>query len=176
MFFLLLFSFHLFPFSFFLPEQPAGVSRADQRIIVNIPASAPWTDTGLTVSAGDRIVMRAWGNVFFGDRSRRQRAAPDGSGVQGGGCTYVVSEQSVSAHGLVANVAPQITFDGRGFFVGSTWSGSIPVAGTSAPEGRLLLGFNDSGMQCDRSGYDSWSFRVNNTGSFTVELVVTRAR
>jgi hypothetical protein len=50
----------------------------------------------------------------------------------------------------------------------------MPVAGSSAPEGRLYLGFNYAGVLCDRSGYDSWAFRVKNSGAFTAEIAIWR--
>jgi hypothetical protein len=50
------------------------------------------------------------------------------------------------------------------------------VSGSSTSEGRLLLGFNDRGVLCDRSGYDSWQFGGTNSGWFTAEVAITRAR
>jgi hypothetical protein len=140
-----------------------------------VPATVPWTDTGIRVAAGDALEIRAWGRVRF-DGPAMASASPQGSGRPGGGCTFVVTDPAVAAHAIVGNVAPQVSFDGRGFLVGSRWKGAVPVAGSTAPEGRLLLGFNDAGMLCDRSGYDAWEFGGNNAGSFTAEIAVTRAR
>lgn len=150
----------------------ASAVRPDESVILNVPATAPWTDTGVTVRAGDRLQIRAWGQVKFGDEVGRG-VSPSGLG-KGGGCSFVVTNPSAPAHALVANVAPQLNFDGMGFVVGPQWQGNVPVAGSSAPEGRLFLGFNHGGMLCDRSGYDSWAFRVKNSGAFTAEISIWR--
>jgi hypothetical protein len=147
-------------------------TRPDESVILNVPATAPWTDTGVTVRAGDRLQIRAWGQVKFGDEAGRG-VSPSGLG-KGGGCSFVVTNPSAPAHALVANVAPQLNFDGMGFVVGPQWEGTVPVAGSSAPEGRLYLGFNYAGVLCDRSGYDSWAFRVKNSGAFTTEISIWR--
>ena len=156
------------------PQKPTTpFRRPDERTMLSIPATAQWTDTGLSLRPGDHLQLRGWGTVTLGDAPRR-RATPRGAGA-GGGCTFVVTDPSVPAEALVANIAPELTFDGRGFLVGSDWEGTLPVAGSTATEGRLFLGFNDRAMLCDRSGYDSWSFRNRNGGAFTVELIIWRA-
>jgi hypothetical protein len=156
------------------PQRPTTLStRPDERTTLSIPATAPWTDTGLTLRVGDHVQLRAWGAVTFGDASRRN-AMPRGAGP-GGGCAFVVMDRSVPAEALVANIAGEMTFDGRGFLVASNWEGTLPVTGSTATEGRLFLGFNHGAMLCDRSGYDSWSFRNRNGGAFTVELTIWRA-
>src|SRR4029077_11062562 len=133
-------------------------TRPDESAIVNVPATSPWTDTGIVVKAGDRIEMRAWGVIRFEAGSSSNTVGPAGSGPSTGGCEYVVTDPHVAAHSLVANVAEEMTFDGRGFLVGTSWKGTAPIAGTTAPIGRLFVGFNDRAMMCDRSGYDSWAF------------------
>jgi hypothetical protein len=143
-------------------------------LTLDVPATAPWTDTGIVVLPGDRLQIRAWGTAKFADAGSPHAVGPQGSGQGGGGCTYVVTDPSVPAHGLIGNVAPAMTFDGGGFFIGSSWSGTVPIAGATASDGRLLLGFNDRAMMCDRSGYDSWAFRNNNSGSFMIEVTVRR--
>ena len=157
------------------PARPTTTSKPDQSLIINVPATAPWTDTGVTVRAGDRLEIRAWGTVTFGDDGVGRGATPNGLG-RGGACSFVVTDARVPAHALVANVAPQMTFDGLGFLVGALWSGTVPVPGSTASEGRLFLGFNHGAMLCDRSGYDSWAFRINNSGAFTVEIAIRRRR
>jgi hypothetical protein len=147
-------------------------ARPDESVILNVPATAPWTDTGVMVRSGDRLQVRAWGQVKFGDEVGRG-VSPSGLG-KGGGCAFVVTNPSAPAHALVANIAPQLNFDGMGFVVGPQWEGTVPVAGSSAPEGRLFLGFNYAGVLCDRSGYDSWAFRVKNSGAFTAEIAIWR--
>jgi hypothetical protein len=145
-------------------------TRPDESAIVDVPATSPWTDTGIVVKAGDRIEMRAWGAIKFETKS----VGPAGSGPATGSCEYVVTDPHVAAHSLVANVAQEMTFDGRGFLVGTNWKGTAPIAGTTAPAGRLFVGFNDRAMMCDRSGYDSWAFRNRNSGAFTASITITR--
>ena len=157
------------------PAQPTIQPKPDQSLIINVPATAPWTDTGLTVRAGDRLEIRGWGSVRFGADGVGRSATPRGLG-RGGECSFVVTDARVPAHALVANVAPQMTFDGLGFLVGALWSGTVPAPGSTASEGRLFLGFNHDAMLCDRSGYDSWAFRINNSGAFTVEIAIRRRR
>ena len=111
----------------------------------------------------------------LGDAPAGRVVAPRGLG-RGGDCSFVVTDSQVPALALIANVAPQLTFDGLGFFVGPQWSGTLPVSGSTAPEGRLFLGFNHDGMLCDRTGYDSWKFRINNSGAFTAEISIRRRR
>ena len=149
-------------------------TRPDESAIVNVPATSPWTDTGIVVKAGDRIEMRAWGVIRFEAASSQNSMGPTGSGPSTGACEYVVTDPHVAAYSLVANVAEKMTFDGHGFLVGKSWKGTAPIAGTTAPEGRLFVGFNDRSMVCDRSGYDSWAFRNRNSGAFTASITITR--
>ena len=154
--------------------QKPSPPRPDESLILNIPATAPWTDTGIVVRAGDRLQIRAWGQVKYGEEVG-PGVTPGGLG-KGGGCSFVVTSDTAPAHALVANVAPELSFDGKGFVIGTQWEGTVPVAGSSAPDGRLFLGFNDAGVLCDRSGYDSWAFRVRNSGAFTAEIAIWRRR
>jgi hypothetical protein len=157
------------------PEKPiAAPPKPDQSLILNVLATEPWTDTGLTVHAGDRLEIRAWGSVRVGDVERA--VPPAGRPGRGTECSFVVTDSRVPADSLVANVAPRMTFDGRGFLIGPKWSGAVPIAGSTAPEGRLFLGVNHDAVMCDRSGYDSWKFRINNSGAFTVEISIRRRR
>jgi len=150
--------------------------RPDQSLMIEVPATSPWTDTGIVVNAGDRIEIRAWGAVRYDAASPNVTVGPDGSGRSDGTCDYVVTDARVAAHSLIANVSQDLTFDGRGFYIGTSWKGTVPLAGTSATAGHLFIGFNDRGMLCDRSGYDSWKFRNANRGGFTAMVMVTRAR
>jgi hypothetical protein len=150
-------------------------TRPDESLIVNVPATAPWTDTGVVVRAGDRIDMRAWGRVVYRAVDEARFITPTGSGAAGG-CNYVLVDSGVPANAVVANIAPDLTFDGKGFLVGSARTVTVPAAGSSAPEGRLFVGINHQGIVCDRSGYDSWEFRNNSSGAFTVEIAIRRKK
>jgi hypothetical protein len=115
--------------------------RPDEIVTILLPATVPWTDTGVSVRAGDALDIRTWGRVTF---DAAATTAPEGSDRQGGGCSFVVTDPTVAAH--------------------------------SVPEGRLMLGFNDDGMLCDRSGYDSWDFAADNSGWFTAEIAIRRRK
>ena len=150
-------------------------ARPDENVLVSVPATAPWTDTGLVVRPGDRLDIRAWGRVTYGRGEDVKGLTPAGSG-RGGGCRFALVDAAVPADALVANIAPGVSFDGRGFTVGASRSVTVPVAGSTAGEGRLFVGINHQGVMCDRSGYDSWEFRNNGAGAFTVEIAVRRKK
>jgi hypothetical protein len=150
-------------------------ARPDESIIISIPATAPWTDTRIVLRAGDRVEMRAWGRVVYGDAGEGRFIPPGGTG-RGGGCNFAVLDPAVPANAVVANIAPTLTFDGRGFLVGASRAVTLPVAGSTAPEGTLFVGINHQGITCDRSGYDSWEFRNNSSGAFTVEIAIHRRK
>ena len=150
-------------------------AQPDTIVTIVVPATVPWTDTGIILKAGDGHAVRSWGRVTF-DAAAGASASPQGSGRKGGGCAFVVTDAGVAAHSVIGNVAQAITLDGHGFLVGAAWTGTVPIPGSTSPEGHLLLGFNDDGVLCDRSGYDSWGFGVNNSGWFTAEISITRAR
>jgi hypothetical protein len=157
------------------PSARPAAARPDESVIVSVPATAPWTDTGIVVRAGDRLDFRAWGRVTYGKGEDSRAVAPVGSG-RGGGCGFAVTDGAIAADAVVANIAPAVTFDGRGFHVGASRTVTLPVAAASAQEGRLFVGVNHQGISCDRSGYDSWEFRNNGFGAFTVEIAVRRRK
>lgn len=159
-------------------SQATGTAAPDPSktiVTVVVPANTPWTDTGIDVQAGDALEIRAWGRATV-DSLTSKTASPTGLGRGPGGCAFVVTDPAVPAYALVGNVSPDVTFDGRGFYVGPSWKGSVPVSGTSARSGRLLLGLNGNAVLCDRSGFDSWAFGVNRSGWFTAEIALTRLR
>src|SRR5262245_10873252 len=123
-----------------LPDQARS---PDSIVTLIVPATTPWTDTGITLDTGDTVEIRTWGRVIF-DNTTGSTATPKGSGPHGGGCTFVVTDGKVPPHGVVGNVAPAVSLDGQGFFVGTTWKGLVPIPGSSAPQGRLFLGFNSN--------------------------------
>ena len=136
---------------------------------VTIPSTRPWTDTGIVVAEGDRIEIVASGLVSWD--SSHNKTGPDGTDNPAGTANNVVVDPTVPAQSLVGNVAETVTLDGRGFFVGSHFSGEIPIANTTSASGRLFLGFNDGAVFSDRSGYDAWGFGGDNQGSFTAALM-----
>lgn len=158
------------------PRVPSSSQpRPDENVIVSVPATAPWTNTGIVVRAGDRVEMRAWGRVVYRNVDEGRPISPAGTG-RGGGCGFAVVNSSVPANAVVANIAPALTFDGHGFLVGASRAATVPVEGSSAPEGSLFVGINHQGITCDRDGYDSWDFRNNSSGAFTVEIAIRRKK
>jgi hypothetical protein len=157
-----------------LSAAPAQLAqRGGIRTIVMVTPTDPWTDTGIQVRPGDRVGLRAWGTVVLDRTGSARSVGPQGEGRVDTPCEFLVSNAAVAAGSLVANIAGTHTLDGRGFAVGSRWEGTAPVAGTTSREGALLLGINQAGIVCDRSGYDSWAFRNNTAGAITVEVFVT---
>src|SRR4051794_19850815 len=151
-------------------------TRLSDRLLVDVASTEPWTDTGLVVAAGDRIQIRAWGTVKFDGGRDGATVTPRGVPGPAGGCAFVAPDPKVPGYSLIANIAPGVTLDGHAVFVGTQWTGTLPIAGTSATRGKLLLGFNDKAVMCDRSGYDSWGFRNDNAGVFVVDISVSRGR
>ena len=143
-------------------------------VTISVPSTQPWTDTEITVSSGDTITITASGTVIFGDpHSAETTTGPDGKSEPWGGCSYPVTSSSVPRHSLVGNVANASSLDGKGFFVGSSFQGTVPVSNTTNGSGKLFLGFNDGSVFCDRSGYDAWGFGGDNHGSFTVTITIS---
>ena len=141
---------------------------------VQVSSNQPWTDTGLTVLQGDMISITASGTVIFADpHTPEHTTGPDGKPGPSGGCSYVVTDPSVPRNSLIGNIADSSSLDGKGFFVGSSFQGTVPIVNTTKESGKLFLGFNDGAVYCDRSGYDSWGFRGDNHGSFTATITIT---
>lgn len=155
-----------------VPVASAHADGSQETVTVTVPSTQPWADTGLTVSAGDQISITAWGSVSWDYTG--VPAGPDGRERDQDMCHYVVMDSDVPGQSLVGNVADFETLDGEGFFAGSSFQGTLPIAGTTVPSGKLFLGFNDGAVLCDRSGYDAWGFGGDNHGSFTAEITITR--
>lgn len=129
-------------------------------------------DTGLTVNEGDLITITASGSVRYDSSS--PSVGPNGISGSASGSSYVVTDPSIPACSLVGNIANSSTLDGKGFFVGSAFADDVPIRNTTSRTGKLFLGFNDGAVYTDRSGYDSWGFRGDNSGSFTVYIEISR--
>ena len=139
---------------------------------VTVVSTKPWTDTGIVVSEGDEVEIVASGLVSW-DYTYVE-TGPDGTDNPSGTAGFVVMDPDVPAQSLVGNVAESETLDGKGFLVGSYFSGKIPIENTTSANGTLFLGFNDGAVFHDRSGYDAWGFGGDNHGSFTAVITVIR--
>ena len=153
-------------FAFVNPAQ-AAITKT-----VQVSSNQPWTDTGLTVSPGDVISITASGDVIYADPDADHHTDPDGTTNPSGGCTFVVNDSTVPAQSLIGNIADFSSLDGKGFFVGSNFQGTVPISDTTNESGKLFLGFNDGVVFCDRSGYDAWGFEGDNHGSFTAIITI----
>jgi len=108
---------------------------------INVPANQAWTDSGITVNAGDRVMFQASGTINYG-RSEGQTATPDGGGERRSN----YPDPSVPVGALIGKVGN----NGQPFAIGNQRQAlSMPASG------RLFLGVNDNE-------------RADNGGAFTV--------
>lgn len=109
--------------------------------VVSVSAVQPWTDTGISVRAGQTVYFEAAGQVRWG---RNRRDGPEGENNSPFNQARPIPNRPAAA--LIGSVG-----DGNDiFFIGADRG---PVRVRSG--GRLLLGINDEGLQ-DNSG----NFRV----------------
>jgi hypothetical protein len=120
-----------------------GTSGSDDQIFVN--GAQAWTDTGITVRAGQQVRVNANGSVQLSDNSN-DTATPSGSRVGRRAANAPV--QSGPAGGLIARVG-----DAAPVYVGA--NGSFRASSS----GRLYLGVNDD-------------FVNDNSGEYTVTVTV----
>ena len=105
---------------------------------IRVPANQAWTDTGITVNQGDKVVFQASGEITFG-RSPGQTATPDGGPDRKP--NYPLPSVPVGALiGKVGNSAP--------FGIG-TQSQPLPMPAS----GRLMLGVNDNELADNGGAY-----------------------
>ena len=119
---------------------PAAVATSGQAATASIRVSATqaWTDTGITVNAGDRVVFHASGQIAFG-RSSGQTSDPNGNAAEKR-ANYPDPTVPVGALiGKVGNSAP--------FAIGMQTQ-PLPMPAS----GRLMLGVNDNELG-DNSGF-----------------------
>jgi Ca2+-binding EF-hand superfamily protein len=115
-------------------------------ITVSVSSQLSWTDTGITVRAGDAIVIRASGQIKFSGNSR-DVAEPDGA--RGRPSTKYAPLPNIEIGALIGRVG-----NSAPFVVGSD-SGNL-----RAPrDGRLYLGVNDDVL-------------TDNRGEFRVEIII----
>jgi hypothetical protein len=105
---------------------------------VRVDANQAWTDTGITVNAGDRVVFQASGTIQFG-RAAGQTATPDGNPAERR-ATY--PDPSVPVGALIGRIGNSAPF-GIGM---QTQPLAMPASG------RLMLGVNDNEL-ADNSGF-----------------------
>jgi hypothetical protein len=105
---------------------------------VRVEANQPWTDTGLTVQAGDLLAFRASGRINYG-QGGTATAGPDGNDTLRSPANPVSQMPVGGLIGRVGNSAP--------FRIGSN---AQPIR--MPADGPLMLGVNDQNLE-DNSGY-----------------------
>jgi len=111
---------------------------------INVPANQAWTDTGISVRRGDRLVFQASGDVMI---------SPTASSGIGGSPAVTNPAARYPVQGAPAGALVGRIGNGTPFLIGGNTQ-PIPVNGT----GRLYLGVND-----DQLG--------DNTGEFHVGVI-----
>jgi hypothetical protein len=110
---------------------------------IQVQASRPWTDTGVTVRRGDRLVFSTTGQISI--RNGGDMVGPEGSSSEDRAGAPVPSVPVGALIGRIGTGAP--------FAIGAS---SQPI--TMPGAGRLYLGVNDAGPS-------------DNSGAFTVTVV-----
>ena len=140
-----------------------------------IPATEPWTNTGLWVNPGDSLSILAWGSVIFADPHGPNTVGPDGKLGTASDSRFVVTDPNVPQNSLIGNVALTISFkDGTSFFVGSDFSGLLPLDNTRELAGWLMLGHNDGAINPGRDSYNWWGMKGDNHGGWTVDITLVQ--
>lgn len=125
------------------PGTAGALAQATQTVTVN--SQQRWTDTGITVRAGDVITFRASGQIQMSDNAS-DTASP--AGALSGRTAPDAPVLGAKAGGLLAMIGGNSPM-----FVGDRTSVTAPVSG------RLYLGVNDDHLP-------------DNRGSFTVAVAV----
>lgn len=118
------------------------ITRTD----IVVDGTAPWTDTGIDVTAGDVIEVIAGGEVFHNESSS---IGPEGFPNRPELLTPLPSANH-------AGLLGQVGTSGASFYVGRD------TTFTAERDGRLFLGINDGGLE-------------NNRGNFTARVTVRGA-
>lgn len=138
-----------------------------------VPSTEPWTNTGLWVQPGDRLSILARGSVTYADPASEHTVGPDGQPGTSSDQRFVVTDHNVPQNALVGNVALTTSFkDGAGFFVGSNYTGLLPIANARELAGWLMLGHNDGAIRPGRDSYDWWGMKGDNRGGWNVTITL----
>ncbi|MFI5352516.1 MAG: hypothetical protein ACHQZS_06075 [Candidatus Binatales bacterium] len=135
-----------------------------RRYRVEVPSARPWTDTGVDVSAGQKLSITASGEIYVGALSdpSLDRESPRGTGTvfaDGYGCEV---SQGANQRMGIPSIAPRLlcwSLIGRIGRDGDIFEVGDSASFTADTEGRLYLGVNDNVFG-------------DNQGSFQAELTV----
>lgn len=118
--------------------------------IVVVEARTRWTDTGIDVTAGDRLVIRSEGTILLSENQQGTDTAT-AAGSHTGRLAADAPFPRLPAGGLIARIG-----DSGPFFLGDGGAlGQVPASG------RLFLGVNDDHL-------------LDNRGEFRVTITVRR--
>ena len=116
---------------------PSAVGTSGAATTVRVMANQPWTDTGITVNAGDRVSFQASGEIMYG-RTPGMTASPDGGAEK----RAQYPDPTVPVGALIGKVG-----NSKPFGIGTqTQALAMPASG------RLMLGINDNELS-DNSGF-----------------------
>jgi hypothetical protein len=119
------------------PVGTSGQAQTPQGGGVQVQANVPWTDTRITVKAGDMVSFQATGQINFG-QSSGQQAGPEGNPAAHSPNYPIPALNAGTLIGKVGSSAP--------FGIGTN---SAPIR--MPANGRLMLGINDNEIK-DNSG------------------------
>jgi len=124
-------------------RRPAAANSLDRLTEVGsivVSSRQPWTDTNLTVRAGEYLVFDPVGEIAF-SRNRDHVSTPEGHGGRAGREAGLPLETA-----MVGALIGKVGVNGRPFLIGAgTDDIRVPASG------RLFLGVNDDGLD-DNSG------------------------
>lgn len=129
------------------PSPPAATGALSSPTAVGVSGSVAWTDTGLSLTQGQRLVVHATGRVSFAEGATP--VGPDGATDPHPGVCVLPGPDHHAA--LIARISGRTP--GVPFLVGSTFDG------TADRDGQLQLGINDVGVD-------------NNGGAFQASVQV----
>jgi hypothetical protein len=141
------------------PTTTTSIAPSSQRVAVAVPSTEYWTDTGVDVSAGDRVRVEATGTVTAGSSDPLRRIGPDGTNDPAFTRynRYVRNDGDVRLRGGHAALIGRIGDEDEPRFV----IGAHRTVRVDA-DGRLFLGVNDGELD-------------NNGGEFEISLTIDRA-
>jgi hypothetical protein len=143
----------------------ATPSHAQSTYNLVIPATTPWTDTGIYVAAGTTLQITATGTVYYGYESQQ---ITDANGGDYTGIKYFATDvlSNTICNSLIGKIGGSSSL-GTGITIPEGIAGNGPgFVGTSYQEyiansGELFLGFNDQ-----------QTLYYDNSGSFNVVVTV----
>jgi hypothetical protein len=124
-------------------SSPASTGALSSPTAVSVSGSVAWTDTGLSLTRGQRFVVHATGRVVFAKGA--PPVGPDGATDPHPGVCVLPGPDHHAA--LIARISAPTP--GAPFLVGSTFDG------TADRDGQLQLGINDVGVDGNAGAFQA---------------------